>query len=250
MKLLVLLATSVAIMLAACNKDGDEAQTNAAPAEGVTITQAAPPPGGTWADVVNATPAGFVMGDPNAKVKLIEIGSLSCPHCRKFDEEGVPKLIESYVKSGKVSWEFRPFLIHGPIDVAANLVVRCNGAKTFFPLVRALYKDQPTWMAKVEAAPQEKLAEIQNLPPNRAFIEMGSVMGLQNWAASRGIPHAKSDQCLSDQARIDQEVQISGDVTNQFPEFSGTPAFVLDGKLMNDVSGWETLKPKLDAAIG
>ena len=26
------------------------------------------------------------MGNPNAKVKLIEIGSLSCPHCRAFED--------------------------------------------------------------------------------------------------------------------------------------------------------------------
>ena len=69
----------------------------------------------------------FVMGNPNAKVKLLEIGSLSCPHCKAFDDEGVPTLIENYVKPGKVSWEFRPYVIHGPIDMAANLVIRCNG---------------------------------------------------------------------------------------------------------------------------
>ena len=32
-----------------------------------------PPKGGDWSTVVNATPAGgFMMGNPNAKVKLIE----------------------------------------------------------------------------------------------------------------------------------------------------------------------------------
>ena len=48
-----------------------------------------------------------MMGNPNAKVKLIEIGSLTCPHCREFDEKGVPTLIDKYVKTGQVSWEFR-----------------------------------------------------------------------------------------------------------------------------------------------
>ena len=83
-----------------------------------------------------------MMGNPNAKVKLIEIGSLSCPHCKAFEDEGVPTLVDKYVKTGKVSWEFRPYVIHGPIDMAANLIVRCNGLKTFFPLCKALYKDQ------------------------------------------------------------------------------------------------------------
>jgi len=30
-------------------------------------------------------------------------------------------------------------------------VVRCNGAQTFFPLARALYKDQMTWLNKIQA---------------------------------------------------------------------------------------------------
>ena len=58
-----------------------------------------------------ATPAGgFVMGNPNAKVKLIEYGSLTCPHCREFDEKGVQPLIANYVKTGQVSWEFRNYV--------------------------------------------------------------------------------------------------------------------------------------------
>ena len=41
-----------------------------------------------------------MMGNPNAKVKLVEIGSLTCPHCREFDEKGVPTLVDKYVKIG------------------------------------------------------------------------------------------------------------------------------------------------------
>src|ERR1043166_7168182 len=133
MKVRSLLACSMAVLaLAACNKNKTENAGTAGPAEKVTVTQANPPPGGTWADVVNATSAGVMMGNPNAKVKLVEIGSLSCPHCKAFDDEGVPALIEKYVKPGNVSWEFRPYLIHGPIDMAANLIVECNGYKSFF----------------------------------------------------------------------------------------------------------------------
>src|SRR6478672_7931357 len=142
MKVRTFLACSMAVVaLAACNKNkGDGEGVSTATAEDkIIVTTANPPPGGTWADVVNTSAAGgFVMGNPNAKVKLLEIGSLSCPHCKLFDDEGVPTLIEQYVKPGKVRWEFRTYVIHGPLDMAANLVVRCNGAQTFFPLARAL----------------------------------------------------------------------------------------------------------------
>lgn len=251
MKLFPLLVASAAVLtLAACNKKTNQTVGSVAANETATITQANPPPGGTWSDVVNATADGFMMGNPNAKVKLIEVGSLSCPHCKAFDDEGVPTLIEKYVKPGKVSWEFRPYLIHGPIDMAANLVVRCSGLKSFFPLVRAIYKDQSAIMAKVEAAPQDKLAQIQNLPTNQVFVAMANVLGLQDWAAARGVPQAKSNQCLSNQKMIDKEVQVTSNVNNQFPDFTGTPAFIINGKLSGkDVASWDKLQPLLDEAL-
>jgi protein-disulfide isomerase len=249
MKVRNFLACTMAVLaLAGCNKK-NEGGTGAADTSTVTITQANPPPGGTWADVVNATSSGFMMGNPNAKVKLVEIGSLSCPHCKAFDDEGVPTLIDKYVKTGQVSWEFRPYVIHGPIDVAANLIVRCNGVKTFFPLMQALYKDQAMWMAKVQATPQDKLDQLQNLPTNQTFVAMANLLGFQDWAAARGVPQAKSNQCLSDQKMIDHEVQVTSDVPNQYPDFEGTPAFVINGKMVPKAASWDKLKPALDAAV-
>jgi protein-disulfide isomerase len=249
MKLSVIFACAAAtVTLAACNKGAEQSNAPAAN-DTVKITQANPPPGGTWSDVVNATSAGFMMGNPNAKVKLVEIGSLSCPHCKKFDDEGVPNLIEKYVKSGNVSWEFRPYVIHGPIDMATNLVLRCADLKSFFPLTEARYKDQDAWMAKVEAAPQDQVNQIQNLPPNQAFVAMATLMGLQDWAAARGLPQAKSNQCLSDQKMIDHEVELVSDVNNQYPEFQGTPSFILNGKMLKDTASWEKLQPQLDEAL-
>jgi protein-disulfide isomerase len=233
--------------LTACNAKSD----NAVNYEPLNLTPVAPPIGGDWTQTVSATQAGgILMGNPDAKVKLVEIGSLSCPHCKAFDDEGVPTLIDKYVKSGNVSWEFRPYVIHGPIDVAADLIVRCNGANSFFPLMQALYKDQAVWMAKIEAAPQDQTAQIQALPPNQMFVAMAKLLGLQDWAAARGVPVAKSNQCLSDQKMINQEVQIVSDVSSQYPDFAGTPAFIINGKMLpKEVAGWEALEPKLREAL-
>lgn len=244
-----LACAAAAVALMGCSKDQGQGGS-AAPESNVTITQASPPPGGTWADVVNETTDGFMMGNPNASVKLIEIGSLSCPHCKKFADEGVPNLVEKYVKTGKVSWEFRPYLIHGAVDMAADLVVRCNGAKAFFPLVEAMYKDQDAMMAKVQAAPQDELTRIQNLPTDQVFVEMAKVLGLQDWAAARGVPQDKTNACLRNQQMIDREVQTTANVNNQFPDFAGTPSFAINGVLQpREVSSWEKLQPKLDEAL-
>ena len=248
-----LLVTGAAALLAlaGCNKNNGSTggETTSAANDTVVITQANPPPGGTWADVVNATADGIMMGNPHAKVKLIEIGSLSCPHCKLFEDEGSPPLVDKYVKAGNVSWEFRPYVIHGPIDMAADIIARCNGIKTFFPITQAMYKDQSVWLGKVETTPQDKLQQIQNMPTNQMFVAMANLIGLQDWAAARGVPQAKSNQCLSDQKMIDHEVQVTANVNNQYPEFKGTPAFVINGKMLDDTASWDKLQPQLDAAL-
>src|SRR5204863_5155321 len=135
---------------------------------------------GDWTMVVNPMPSGgFMMGNPNAKVKLVEFGSLTCPHCKAFDDEGVPTLIGKYVKSGQVSWEFRNY-VRDPFDLTASLIARCNGAKSFFPLARAFYKDQNVWIAKIQATPQDQIEQMQNLPPSRQFVELAKVAGFQD----------------------------------------------------------------------
>ena len=251
MKVGSLLACSMAVVaLAACNKNRQESAGTPAANDTIKVTQATPPPGGTWADVVNMSSAdGFVMGNPNAKVKLVEIGSLFCPYCKKFEDEGSPLLVEKYVKPGNVSWEFRPYVIHGPIDLAANIVARCSDMKTFFPLTKALYKDQPILEAKIQAVPQDKLAQLQNLPTNQLFVTYANLLGLQDWAAARGVPQAKSNQCLADQKMIDREVQITSDVNSQYPDFSGTPSFILNGKMLTKTGDWPTLEPQIKAAL-
>ena len=247
MKPPVFLAAAVAVVaIAGCNSKPGDAKTNAA----VKWQQVAPPKGGNWTMVVNATPAGgFMMGNPNAKVKLVEYGSLTCPHCKAFDDEGVPTLIGKYVKSGQVSWEFRNY-VRDPFDLTASLIARCNGAKSFLPLMRALYDNQMGWVGKIQATPQAQLESLQNLPPTKEFVQAAKFAGLQDFAAARGVPVAKSNQCLGNESSINQLVQMTSDATNQFPNFPGTPTFVIDGKMVENTATWALLEPQLKKALG
>lgn len=251
MKVMTILASILALVaLGGCNSKQRDA-TTAIP---VKLQQVAPPKDGDWTKVVTATPdGGFMMGNPNAKAKLLEIGSLTCPHCKAFDDEAFPALVDKYVRSGQVSWEFRNYVRDG-LDLSAALIVRCNGAQGFFPLMRALYKDQSTWEGKVQATPQAQVQQIQQLPNDQQFVAMAKLGGLQDWAAARGLPQAKSNQCLSNQASIDQLVQMNSDTNTQFPNFPGTPMFAINGEMVDlgHVSAdqvWPTLESKLNSAI-
>lgn len=249
MKTTTLLALSAAALAtAACNGEKTASAPGAAPA--AAEVKAVPrPASGDWSEVTTESPqGGFIMGNPAAKVKLVEFGSMTCPHCREFDEKGVPALIDKYVKTGRVSWEFRTYLLNG-LDLPAALIARCNGAKTFFPLARALYKDQPTWVGKVRDVPQAEMEQIQSLPPNQQFVRMATLAGLQDWAAMRGVPAAKSNQCLSNTDEVNKLVQLTSDVSTQFPEFAGTPSFILNGTLLKQTASWDKLEPALKDAL-
>lgn len=189
------------------------------------------------------------MGNPNARVKLVEYGSLTCPHCRAFDEAGGDPLVGKYVRTGQVSYEFRNF-VRDPFDLTASLITRCNGAQGFFRLTRAILKDQPEWIAKIQAVPQEQLEALTKLPPNRMFVETARIAGLQKWAASRGVPAVKSRQCLSDKSAIDRLVRMTSKATEQYPDFTGTPTFVLNGRMLGGTSTWDQLEPQLREALG
>ncbi|GAA4713510.1 thioredoxin domain-containing protein [Sphingomonas lutea] len=242
-----LVAAAAILTSAACNADKG---TNGATATQSELPTVQAPANGDWSQSVIKTPeGGFLMGNPQAKVRLIEFGSMTCPHCAEFDETGVQPLIDKYVKTGQVSWEFRNYVRDG-FDLAASLVARCNGAKGFFPMTRALYADQSNWLNRIQGTPQPQLEALQGLPPNRQFLELAKVAGFQQFAAMRGVPEAKSAQCLSDENAVNQLVQMTSDVTGAYPGFSGTPSFVINGELLERTATWQDLEPKLKTALG
>lgn len=251
----LLLATAAILASGACNaKNGSSAAAGNA-VESSAIETVKPPANGDWSTVVVETSAGgFRMGNPDAKVKLVEYGSMTCPHCRSFSETGYEPLVQNYVKNGKVSYEFRNY-VRDPFDITASLIARCNGSKSFFPLTESLYKDQPDWVAKIQAAPEAQLNGLQNLPPEKQFVEVANIAGLQQWAAMRGVATAKSTQCLTDQAKVNQLVQMNSDATTAFPDMPGTPTFIINGKMVElgpvtEAQVWSALESKIKEALG
>lgn len=205
-------------------------------------------PNGDWSRVRMPTSAGgFAMGNPNAKVKLIEYGSMTCPHCGAFDREGVTPLIDNYVKSGKVFWEFRNF-IRDPFDLTAALVARCGGAASFFGVTRGLYATQEQWTGKLRAAPQSQLEALSTLPQQQQLAAVAKLAGLQQFAAEHGVSVARTNACLASRSEVNKLMQVTNNAVSQF-KVPGTPGFVLNGKLVEQAASWDALEPKLKAAL-
>jgi len=219
-------------------------------AAALTPASAAPRPAVDWTRTVALQPSGgFRMGNPRAKVQLVEYGSMTCPHCQHFDADGVGPLIAKYVKSGKVSYEFRSYL-RNVFDLAATMIAQCNGPKSFFPLTRALLKDQSKWIATAEKAPRSTLDGLLQLKEDRIPVAAARIAGLDAWAVRHGLPKVKVNQCLTDGKAVDHLVARTAEVPNEFPEFAGTPSFLINGQLQGSTTTWADLEPKLRAALG
>lgn len=57
------------------------------------------------------TSADYIIGNPNAKIKIVEYSDTSCPFCKIFHNT-MRKVIDTYGKSGNVAWVYR----HYPLD--------------------------------------------------------------------------------------------------------------------------------------
>ena len=49
--------------------------------------------------------------------------------------------------------------------------------------------------------------------------------------------------------RSTKQVQLTSDVTNQYPDFAGTPTFIINGSCSRRPATWEKLEPQLDEAL-
>lgn len=200
-----------------------------------------------WSRTVVATQeGGFRMGNPNARVKLVEYGSLTCGHCAAFARQGMTTLVGTWVKSGKVSYEYRNFILNG-LDVAASLVARCGGPARFFPVADKLYATQPQWMGRLSALTAAQKAQLNALPEAQRLGRLAETVGLTGLAAQHGIAPVQAKRCLADPAALDRLGKMAEAAGAQGVQ--GTPTFFLNGANIGTHT-WATLEPILRESAG
>ncbi len=240
-----LLLLALPLALAACGGGNGDANSSAPAASPLPAVPA--PAGQDWTQVVNKTAEGYVMGNPNAPIKLVEYGSRLCPACGAFAREGYEPLVNNYVKSGKVSWEFREFLIHGAPDLPPALLGICAGEATFFPVLEQMYQSQQGFNDKLQAMSPEQQKALQNAKPVDVIKALADQMDLINFVKQRGIPEAKARQCLGDMKEIDRLTKQTQD-RGADGTVTGTPTFLLNGKPLKGAIGWADVQAALKNA--
>ena len=237
-----------AIALAGCG-DKDAASNSAVTAPTTPVATVAAPAGTDWTQVVSKTPdGGFRMGNPDAPVKLVEYGALSCSHCAVFEKEGLPELQAQFIAPGKVSYEFRNYMLN-VLDVPAALLTRCRGAEPYFKLTEQMFTNQAMLFEAVKGMSEAEQAQMHALPPETQFLAWGKKLGLIDFFRVRGVPEAQATACLTDKAAIDELSKMSARATTEF-NLQGTPTFVLNGKTVPNAAEWSALKPALTTAVG
>ena len=238
-----------ALMLAACGGSGSGADTNSS-APAAPVAAVAPPAGQQWSDVVAKTPdGGYRMGNPNAAIKIVEYGSRLCPTCGYFGRTGQEPLTNNYVNTGKVSYEFREFLVHGAPDIPGALLGRCAGPGPFFPLLEAMFLAQEQMEPKLadQAATTKLQQSLVGKSPAEIATAWAEYLGYIDFVKQRGIPEAQARACLNDTKALDEITKVMQQAS-QDKGVNQTPTFFLNGEKLGDVSTWQQLEPKLKAA--
>ncbi|MDO9430281.1 MAG: DsbA family protein [Pseudomonadota bacterium] len=167
--------------------------------------------------------ADMTLGDPNAKVKMVEYASLTCSHCGTFNNDVFPAFKAKYIDTGKVHYTFKEFLTP-PNEVAAAgfLTARCAGKDKYFNVTDAIFHAQ------------------------QEMFTTGDMRGvLLRIAQSAGLTEEQFNACITDEAalkalneRVEKAIKVD--------KINSTPTFVINGKKVKE---GEISLAELDAAV-
>ena len=148
----------------------------------------------------------LALGNPKAKLTLVEYASPTCPHCSAWYTDVYPVFKAKYVDTGKVRYIFRE-LPTAPVEVAnaGFLLMRCAPEDKAFDVLHSLFDGQSTLR----------------------FTKRADIM-LYNAGAAGGLSRAQTEACLADKpllARI--AARIETNVAKDHVEY--TPTFFLNG---------------------
>jgi protein-disulfide isomerase len=162
------------------------------------------------------------LGNPAAKVTVIEYASATCPHCARFNNEVFPGFKAKYIDTGRIHYVFREFLTPPPeVAAAAFLTARCAGKDKYFSVLDAVFHDQTQ------------------------MFQSGDILGsLSRIAQSAGMTQDQFNTCIHDDAAL----KALNDRVQKYIDRDGidsTPTFLVNGKKLVG----EQTEAELDTAI-
>lgn len=168
----------------------------------------------------------MALGNPDAKVKIVEYMSMTCPHCADFHNKTFDEIKAKYIDTGKVYFVIREFPLD-PIAAAGFMLARNAPGGKYFEVVSYLFKTMDQWAY----VPQERI-----------------VPGLMNVAKQFGYSPATFEATLADQKLLDAVNATRKRGGDEFG-ITGTPTFFINGKREVGFMSVEELSAKIDPLL-
>jgi protein-disulfide isomerase len=195
-----------------------------------------PATGRDWSAVATRLPSGaYLIGNPRARVKLVEYASYTCSHCAEFANDSAPVLKDRLIRSGTTSLEFR-HVVFNALDLGAAVLARCTGP-SFAVTTARFYQTQPQWLARGAQFGQANAQRLAMYPISGRLRALVDGAGL---TAMTALKPAAIDACFADTKEIDRIATMAGEV-------SSTPTFFLGGRRLAG-HHWPEIETQLRAA--
>jgi protein-disulfide isomerase len=166
------------------------------------------------------------MGDPNAPVKIIEYSDFQCPYCGLFVTETEQQLIDAYIATGKVYFEFHSFGVFiGEESGRAAEAAYCAGD-------------------------QNKFWEMHDIIfANQTGENVGDFTDkrLTAFATKLGLDMGKFNDCFTSGKYADQVKQDG--VAGQQAGVQSTPSFMINGVLLVGAQPFSAFQTKIDGLL-
>ncbi len=166
----------------------------------------------------------FIQGNPKAKVTVIEYASLTCGHCKSFQDDTYPELKKNYIDTGKIRFVYRDFPLDG-LAAGGALLARCAPGDKGKVMIDLMFKNQLEWVRS------------QNpLEPLRGYAQLA------------GMSAADVDACLKNEGIMNKirEVQETAAGTYQV---QSTPTFFINEQKLEGAQPYDVMAKAIDRAI-
>ena len=201
-----------------------------------------------YAKMVTITPKGaFVLGNPRAKVRLVEYLSYTCSHCAQFAEDAFGPLKRDYIAKGLVALELRN-LIRDQFDLTAALLARCGGPSRVFQLTEDMLARQEVWMAEGQVVVIRQEAQWKSMPLARQLQTLAKGSGLLQMAQARGLAPAQANACLASEQMNKTLLAMTKDAVEN-RKINSTPSFLINDQPGPRSPRWEDVDAALRAAL-
>jgi protein-disulfide isomerase len=199
-------------------------------------------PRANWHTVMARTELGNRVGNPDAKARVIEFFSYTCPHCAEFATESDAALKLGYLAPGKINIEYR-LLVRDPVDLTIGILVNCGAPAKFLGNHDAFMLTQSRWAGPLarHTPAQEARWRAPGAAGRRAIA---TDFGFYPIMERRGYTRAAIDRCLADQAQADRLAGIAAKEWDR-PGVDSTPTFAINNVVMPGTHTWPSLERQI-----